>query len=62
MGGACSTCWEMRGAQRDLVEQNKRDSFDVLWKNKVRMEFSGNSTMVWIGLRWLRVGISGGLL
>jgi hypothetical protein len=38
------------------------DSLDVLWKNKVKMVFSGNSTRLWTGLSWLMVGRNGGLL
>jgi hypothetical protein len=58
MDGAFSTNGEKRNAYRILVgkPKGKRPL------GRVRRRWVDNTKMKWIGLIWLRIGISGGLL
>jgi hypothetical protein len=65
MGGACSTNGEKRNAYRILVgkPEGKRPLERPRngWVKNTQMDLREDG-MVWIGLIWLRIGNSGGLL
>jgi hypothetical protein len=65
MGGTCSTNGEKRNAYRILV--GKPEEMSPLGRprprlvDNIKMDLRWDG-MVWIGLIWLRIGTSGGLL
>jgi hypothetical protein len=65
MGGACSTNGENRNAYRIVVgmPEGKRPLGRPRrrWVDNIKMDLRQDG-MEWIGLIWLRIGTSGGLL
>jgi hypothetical protein len=66
MGKACSTNGEKRNAYRILMgePEGKRALGRPRrrWVNNIKMDLREIDGMGWIGLIWLRIGTSGGLL
>jgi hypothetical protein len=68
MGGACSTNGEKRNAYKILVgkpeEKRPLGRTRRMWLDNIQMDLReiGWDGVVWIGLIWLRIGTSGGLL
>jgi hypothetical protein len=63
MGGACSTNAPERNAYRILGKPEGKRSLGRPRHNGIKMDLREREDgMVWIGLIWLKIRISGGLL
>jgi hypothetical protein len=62
MGRACSTNEEKRHAYRILVGKPEENRPRRRWVDNIKMDLREIDGMIWIGLIWLSIGTSGGLL